>query len=147
MRHWRQLLLTGVVAGTLGCGGPSQPGPVSQAPPVRVNLDEIRPKVERFCGNCHQTPVPDSFPREQWPHEVERGYEFYLLSGRTDLKAPPRADVIAYYQQLAPERLKIPVADDPSRQPGRFQQQDWAWPQPSDDLVAIANVHVLPIAD
>ncbi len=69
-------------------------------------------EVETFCGDCHATPLPDTFPRSAWPREVKRGFDFYFESFRSDLSPPTESSVIAYYQSLAPLTLKV---DSPSR--------------------------------
>jgi hypothetical protein len=103
-------------------------------------LEAARSEVERFCGDCHRTPQPDSFPREQWPHEVDRGYEFYLRSGRTDLRTPPRSEILAYYMHHSPLRLQIDVAGEQAQGASRFQRVAWSYPKRSTDLVAIAHI-------
>jgi hypothetical protein len=128
----------------VGCGSKTPPPPVART--IAKRPDQTRPDVERFCGNCHQTPQPESFPRDQWPHEVERGYEFYLLSGRTDLQIPPRADVIAYYRHFAPEKLVVEFPRGEVLSSSRFQKQEWAWPKLSNGPAAIANMHVAQIS-
>jgi hypothetical protein len=115
------LLSTGV---TGGCGGvdPLPPGTKLESPAnnsnrfspegragelnsLAANLP-IEAQVEQFCGNCHATPAPDTFPRAMWYDEVRRGYDFYYESGRTDLSVPVQARVTDYYRERAPERLE-----------------------------------------
>ncbi|WP_417848509.1 FG-GAP repeat domain-containing protein [Thalassoglobus sp.] len=66
---------------------------------------ELKQQIEHFCGACHKTPQPSSFPKSAWYEEVKRGYDFYYTSTRTDLTPPPQAEVTAYYRALAPETL------------------------------------------
>ena len=91
--------------------------------------------VATFCGACHAVPSPGMFPREQWPHEVQLGFDFYYQSQRSDLTVPSIESVVSYYQQLAPEtisfdssenlpsskvqfsRSSVSVSDDDSRMP------------------------------
>lgn len=68
-------------------------------------LDEIEPMAVGFCGNCHAAPNPLSFTRQEWPREVQRGFDFYSSSGRSDLRVPKNATIRAYYQSLAPEHF------------------------------------------
>lgn len=70
----------------------------------RVVSAENRQKVELFCGDCHEMPKASSFPIDAWRHEVDRGFEFYDQSGRTDLERPNLYDTIAYFTQEAPSR-------------------------------------------
>jgi hypothetical protein len=136
-------LLIAAPLGLAGCGPSS--APVSATPasvqPV-VNLDEVRPEVERFCGDCHATPLPESFPQDRWLHEVERGYEFYLLSGRSDLKLPRRSDVVEFYRSQAPERLEFWDVPPPGESP-RFLRSDVALPTHPGDRLAVS--HILPL--
>lgn len=72
-------------------------------------------EVVHFCGDCHAYPEPETFPKFKWHEEVVQGYEFYKKSGRTDLTVPDVEAVVAYYESLAPEALKIPLADGSER--------------------------------
>ncbi len=63
-------------------------------------------QIELFCGNCHATPKPESFPKEMWYSEVKRGYDFYFESQRTDLRVPIQAHVVDYYRERAPLQLE-----------------------------------------
>ena len=84
--------------------------------------EELRPQIEAFCGDCHVTPLAESFPKSDWYEEVKRGFEFYFDSGRQDLKPPTQNVVVEYYQSRAPEELVVPQAiNTPS--PIRFRQQ------------------------
>ncbi len=89
----------------------------SQAIPESVDLVSLGPQVRTFCGDCHAYPEPDTFARESWPAEVAQGYKFYEESGRGDLYAPPRNEVIAYYMQQAPERLRLTKVSQQSEPP------------------------------
>lgn len=70
---------------------------------------EREPLITAFCGDCHAMPRPESFPKEAWHAEVERGYGFYFASGRSDLEIPVKGDVHRYFVSLAPEKLPLPV--------------------------------------
>ncbi|MGV3484507.1 MAG: FG-GAP-like repeat-containing protein [Planctomycetaceae bacterium] len=72
-------------------------------------LARLRPQVEHFCGDCHATPKPESFVKQDWPGEVGLGYMFYSLSGRSDLKVPRQDEVTRYFSEQAPEQLLMPV--------------------------------------
>ncbi len=58
-------------------------------------------QIEAFCSDCHGMPHPDNYPRYAWRQEVQRGFEFYARSGRTDLDPPPVNLTIAYYEARA----------------------------------------------
>jgi hypothetical protein len=100
-----------------GCGGDVVDAP--QVSPADVTAT-VEPQVRAFCGGCHATPRPDSYPRAAWYEEVRRGYDFYHESGRLDLQPPVQAAVVAWYQERAPE--KLPLAVTPSTpSPIRFR--------------------------
>ena len=51
-----------------------------------VPLDaEMESRIKAFCGDCHAVPRPESFHRDAWHDEVQKGYSFFMRSGRTDL--------------------------------------------------------------
>jgi hypothetical protein len=85
-------------------------------------VNRLQPEVEAFCGNCHATPRPESFIKDDWPRETAQGYMFYRRSGRSDLKIPDQDEVARYFVELSPERLSMPrsiTGNPPSRM--RFQ--------------------------
>src|SRR5262245_58191923 len=70
------------------------PSPPS-SPPTSA---EVAEQVRSFCGTaCHGYPKPESFPRQYWQKEVERGFRFFEASGRS-LKPPRLEDVVRYYE-------------------------------------------------
>lgn len=69
--------------------------------------EHVEGQVKAFCGDCHEVPSPDSFPRNAWSREVDRGFEFYNLSGRNDLNVPLKSEVIRWYRSRAPSELTI----------------------------------------
>jgi hypothetical protein len=121
---WLVLLATGVTggcrrdetfppshSGESPASTPNRPSPEARTSELtpRTPLaagSPIQAQIEQFCGNCHATPTPDTFPREMWYDEVRRGYDFYFESGRTDLSVPIQARVVDYYREHAPERLE-----------------------------------------
>ena len=117
------MLLVGF-AFVVGCGRPAGEGSAArpdravgnvakdEATPSAALSEDARARVERFCGDCHGMPTPESFPRERWPREVRQGYDFYLASLRTDLPRPPEGEAIRYFQDSAPERIAVPRAAD-----------------------------------
>lgn len=76
-------------------------------PEQHVDIEALRKPVSDFCADCHDMPLASSFPKSSWDREVDRGYEFYLNSGRTDLTPPVRNDVVAFFKQQAPESLDL----------------------------------------
>lgn len=66
----------------------------------------LEQQVRQFCGDCHAVPRPESFPKDNWLHEVRRGFDFYVKSGRSDLDVPVMTDVARYYRERAPDRLE-----------------------------------------
>lgn len=106
------------------------------------DTSKVKAEVEQFCGHCHATPNPESFPRDRWAHEVDRGFQFYLLSGKADLRLPHKGRVINYYQSLAPERLQLPVPPE-IEQPAAFDRFKLTWADGVSEFPAIA--HLLPL--
>lgn len=101
-----------------GCGQPL-PSSESEAREEESSLAAATKKAEEssvfeaqmqtFCSDCHAMPRPQSFPKNAWRKEVQRGFEFYYASGRTDLKPPDKDKVISWYQRRAPYDLKLPT--------------------------------------
>jgi mono/diheme cytochrome c family protein len=79
---------------------PSVAGPST----VVLGPEASRAEVKRTCGSCHTYPPLETFPKRDWPREVQRGYSFLEQAKRAD-QAPPFAPVLAYYQRRAPETL------------------------------------------
>lgn len=77
---------------------------------ARTTLDDAtESRIVAFCTDCHALPSAESFPRDRWHREVQRGYEFYARSGRNDLDPPPMHLTVAYYRSRAPERIVFPT--------------------------------------
>ncbi len=93
--------------GTIGCGTPTSDKStatlLAENPSPSGNIEK---QVVHFCGDCHALPRPESFPKDAWHDEVRRGFEFYVSSGRTDLKAPILAEVTRYFRERAPVTLQ-----------------------------------------
>lgn len=96
----------------LGCGKSNErPDDTNSSVPVKDDVskyfldrkvsDVSVKKIEAFCGDCHGMPRVASFPISHWRKEVERGFEFYNMSGRSDLDPPNLYDTIAYFTQKA----------------------------------------------
>ena len=71
-------------------------------------VNEVRPKVEAFCGDCHAMPRPTSSTKEMWVEEVNQGFALYGESGRNDLVVPDYNDVLKFFQFQAPAEIKLP---------------------------------------
>lgn len=81
------------------------------ASPVAAD-EKLQARIEAFCSDCHGLPVPEDYPRDAWHRQVQRGYEFYAKSGRTDLDAPPMHLTVAYYRSRASEELVFQEPDE-----------------------------------
>ncbi len=93
----------------IGCSRPAvTKEPVEQA--ASSNHSAIPPEeIVTFCGNCHRTPSPETFPKDAWYKEVKRGFDFYTESGRSDLHVPGMNRVVTWYREHATEHLD-PIA-------------------------------------
>ena len=91
-------------------------------------VDSVPAEISKFCAECHALPQPSSFVREIWYDEIEKGYEFYARSGRTDLKPPPLQSVLAFYREHAPSQINFPQpaeVDKELRSRFELEQVDW----------------------
>ncbi len=61
-------------------------------PAAPVASGDTPQRVKLFCGNCHEYPPADVFPRSAWKSNIERMYMFFGQSGRP-LQPPPIEDV------------------------------------------------------
>lgn len=111
-------LLTGVLV-SVAVWRASEPTPwyrdpeaLSSATSSPPQTDAMESRITTFCGTCHATPSPDSFPHDAWHNEVLRGYEFYARSNLTHLDPPPIHATVDYYRSRAPEKLVFPVAPE-----------------------------------
>ena len=92
-----------------GCGkGIDSNSTATNVPPAATKLD-VEPQIRRFCGDCHAFPPPESFPRNNWAEEVNKGFSFFYDSSRPDRDVPPLQATIDYFQARAPKRLPLPV--------------------------------------
>ena len=97
--------------------------------------------ITSFCSGCHAMPIPTSFSREHWPREVQRGFDFYFASGRTDLSPPSVREVEEYFVSRATEAL-------PSHHPkgvdndalNRYRLKHPNVPQSDEQGIAGANI-------
>ncbi len=127
-----RLICHGLLLAALALAG-CRPGPDAAVPPQTmapeaketvVDVAALRPRVDAFCGNCHDPPPAESFPKDAWRFEVERGFDFYTESFRDDLDPPPLEDVVAYYESLAPDDLHVvpPAAQTTISNPLKFHR-------------------------
>lgn len=147
-----------VVVGVIGVsvaiwgtfGRPKLQGDVTPQPAVTTSptLNHVEPatrqQVVHFCGDCHVLPAAEHFPKTAWHHEVQRGFQFYNDSGRTDLTRPPLASVVAYYQADAPDKLVIPpVVSSTKASPVKFRKAGFPTGDDPDTpaLATISAVH------
>src|SRR5437660_11060086 len=82
-----------------------QPPPVRTPPPA-----DIEAQVHHFCAACHLFPPPDTFPRDAWSDQVERGYVAALKMPKLGQK-PRSEDVIRYFEERAPAELPVPQVE------------------------------------
>ena len=108
--RWVSLLF---VALALGCNDSnSKLGNDKTSRVTKVLSPKTTLVIEQFCGNCHPSPSPTSFPKSNWPAEIERGFRFYFESGRRDLNEPLVLDTIHYFQSQAPDKIDLPSAEE-----------------------------------
>lgn len=110
-----------VLCGILVIGGCTQGTPPgASAPPLAgtkpksesagsVAPADLEAQINAFCGACHGVPAPGNFPKSAWHEEVNKGFNFYFESGRSDLKPPPMVEVVDWYRERAPRELVVPL--------------------------------------
>lgn len=137
-----RLILVTIVFGASSPGCRSNPPPTLPLEPesaaVVLDANGIPPQIAAFCGDCHAVPEPSEFPRDGWFHEVNRGFDFYYESGRSDLEPPPKRDVLAYYRNAAPLALELPDNIAPLSDRLRFTKEEVPLGQGPDSAPAIA---------
>ncbi|TVP99753.1 MAG: VCBS repeat-containing protein [Planctomycetaceae bacterium] len=101
-------LLAGLIVGCQRTEESTRPSEPTTA--NRVLSPAVESAIETFCGDCHRMPLPSSFPKSAWRDEVQRGFDFYYASRRTDLEVPVQADVHHYFVSRAPQELQLPAA-------------------------------------
>ncbi|MFM7921206.1 MAG: hypothetical protein ACKPJJ_13360, partial [Planctomycetaceae bacterium] len=143
------------LAGTIvGCG--SAPGPganaasgggestaAATAAAGEQAVSAAEPQIRAFCGGCHALPSPLSFPRDDWYHEVQRGFDFYFQSERRDLQPPVQAEVVRWYQSQAPEKLQLPDLSATTSPRGFTRREIAADGKTVDASVAVSFVGAL----
>ncbi|GIX05299.1 MAG: hypothetical protein KatS3mg114_1168 [Planctomycetaceae bacterium] len=130
-------LMWGLLLLGIGC----QKSPTSAvSTKSQTRLEASTADVARFCGACHVTPQPETFPRALWRKEVEFGYRQYLEAGRFDLEPPVQEQVVAWFEARAPQILSwdeqrhVSLAHQPSSL--IFSLEHWQTPQPSPHAIS-----------
>ncbi|MFO0804884.1 MAG: VCBS repeat-containing protein [Gemmataceae bacterium] len=127
-----------------GCSKAPDPPPPAPVEPVADPAD-IEQQIHNFCGgSCHAYPPADTFPREHWRSEVERGFKFFERSGMA-LKPPPFEAVVRHYEKLSPEKLahaEIIPATHPL--PAKFERISYP-NTPNAIKPAISHVNVVQL--
>ena len=127
-----------------GCQpAPATPDPESLASAASPPPVDAEPRIRTFCGGCHALPSPLSFPRDDWYHEVQRGFDFYYQSGRRDLTPPVQADVVRWYQSQAPKSLELPDLSETTSQVRFTLREVPADGKSTEASVAVSFVGVL----
>jgi hypothetical protein len=139
-----------------GCARPAAEAPPDDPPPADAPPADTEPasgnaaaaadlgqQVHAFCGACHRYPPPDSFPREAWKMEVERGYLFFADSLRPLRRPPPFEATVKYYEAQAPKELP-PARIVRATTPLPVQFSKLATPlSPRSSALAISNVRLV----
>jgi hypothetical protein len=110
-------------------------------------------QVHELCGACHRYPPPDSFPRSAWKAEVKQAYDFLKRPpknnppGLAQLTVPPGPQVVAYYENRAPDVLPVLTQVVPATPaPVAFEQAAFADPSRST-FPRVANVNLVHLSD
>jgi FG-GAP-like repeat len=131
-----------------GCDRPAfpPPAPARIAKAVPENKPAPKERVVSFCGDCHEYPTADLFPKQNWDAEVRRGFDFYRDSDRK-LDPPPVEEVISYYKAAAPDSLPIiPRTPDGPGPMRSLMRGEIAGPRP-DEATAISHVALVHITN
>src|SRR5260370_24125000 len=130
---------------------PSIPSP--GVSPASANTEAPSEQVHQLCGACHRFPPPDSFPRSAWKDQVQQAYEFFKHPPRNNppvlnrLTIPPQEQVLAYFENRAPEALPVLASVTPSTPaPVAFERVPLTDPM-RPLRPAISNVNLVHLAD
>ncbi|TWU34453.1 FG-GAP repeat domain-containing protein [Novipirellula artificiosorum] len=124
----------------IGCGGSdvktaSRTGAAKRSAVAKAPTDAVA--ITLFCSDCHPFPNPNRFAKDRWQEQVELGFRIYRDSHRTDLTPPDFDATLAFFRDLAPEEVQIPI---PERNlDTRFDALAIPWPI-SDSLSAVSSV-------
>ncbi len=135
-------LLLAVTALAGGCRVQTAAKPARPA----VDLVTMGHQVDVFCGDCHVVPQPKHFPKDGWFWMVNKGYQLYFDTRRTDLVEPPMHEVVEYYRRLAPALMTVPVYAESSRAPStRFVRTVPQIGVPPSPRHAVSYLQWLPV--
>jgi hypothetical protein len=119
------------------------------APTPAAEPADLPAQVHEFCGSCHAYPPADTFPRDVWQDEVQRGYLFFHTLNPPYTGRRPRSEhVIRYYEQRAPVELP-PAAIEraTSPVPVKFEQIGIPPAPGTKDRPALSNVNLVHLFD
>lgn len=125
---WNRCLILLLASAEVSCQQHSPPRSATEKPAATAESPETIAATEgqivAFCGGCHAMPHPDRFPKESWPQEVERGFDFYQKFKPVDLSPPPIQPVVDYFRSRAPVELARPAIESfPNPEGVRFRTQ------------------------
>ena len=135
------------LAFNLGCRSDPPSTGLQKSASLAVDATAIPLPIKAFCGDCHAVPRPSEFPQDGWFNEVDRGFNFYYESGRSDLKPPPKKDVLAYYRSAAPVELSLPVNDASLSERLRFVKQEVRLAGAAESAPAVAFLSWIHLDD
>lgn len=135
---WAGCLLSVAV----GCGreqplGSLESPHASVGQEARISAPSDPASIDRFCGDCHAIPSPQSFAKSRWEEEVAQGFRLYQNSRRTDLQPTDFDATLAFFRDAAPDELVIPIPERVTDQ--RFRKQSVLWPH-TDSLSAVSSL-------
>jgi FG-GAP-like repeat len=121
-----------------------EPGPTPVTP--ALSEAELARRVQAFCGACHASPRPESFPRRAWRDQVLNMFSFFR---NANLKAtpPPVDQVIKYFEDRAPPELP-PAVIHRARTPLPVKLERLGLPGPPGGArVLISHLSVVHLSD
>jgi hypothetical protein len=132
------LMLVGIAG---GCGKQ----PATTPPQPAVDLVTLGRQVDTFCGDCHVVPQPKHFPKDGWFWLVNKGFQLYFDTKRTDLAPPPMHEIVEFYRRQAPALLTVPRYSESDAVPStRFERSVPQLGVPPTPLHAVSYIQWLP---
>ncbi len=119
--------------------------PAALATPEPSPAEASEEEVRRFCSVCHAYPPPETFPKDLWPLEVRRAYDFFRASSYR-VEAPDLDRVVEYYRHRAPVKLPPSVKPPASKEelPVLLTPSGWS-PKDRPARPAVTNVQLGPL--